>query len=115
MSIAKAFLTAFSFSIFLKLYFSSSAISQTLFAAARIKTSRSGVRAKIVPFPGNAIPIASIRVFMLFAVNIPLQLPPLGHALHSMSVSWASLMSPFSNLPTASNAVARSIGSPSLV
>ncbi|MNM80629.1 hypothetical protein D3C81_926010 [compost metagenome] len=69
----------------------------------------------MVPLPGSAIPIASISVFMEFAVNIPEQLPPLGHALHSMSLSSSSLIKPASCLPTASKAVDRSMAVPSLV
>ncbi len=34
-----------------------------------------GSIARIVPFPGRAIPIASQRQFIEFAVNIPEQLP----------------------------------------
>jgi len=64
---------------------------------------------------GSAIPIASISVFIELAVNIPEHDPPLGQALHSISVSSSSVISPFSNFPTASNAVAKSIGVPSCV
>jgi hypothetical protein len=39
--------------------------------------------AGIVPFPGNATPIASHKQFMEFAVNIPEQLPQLGQAFSS--------------------------------
>ena len=46
---------------------------------------------------------------------LALQDPPLGHALHSISVSSSSVISPASNFPTASNAVAKSIALPSFV
>ena len=118
-STAKAFLTAFSFKIFRNtnffLSFSFNAISQILLAAFLYNTSLAGVKAKIVPFPGNAIPIASINVFIELAVNIPEQEPPLGHALHSMSSNSSSVISPASCFPTASKAVAKSIGVPSFV
>ena len=114
-STTSALRIAFSFSMFLILNFSSRAISQILRAACLMSSSRSGVSARIVPLPGSAMPIASQSVFIEFAVNIPLQLPPLGHALHSISFSSASSISFVSNLPTASNAVARSIGLPSFV
>ena len=67
----------------------------------------------MVPLPGRAIPIASISVFMEFAVNIPEHDPPLGQALHSISVNFSSVISPASNSPTPSKTVARSIGVPS--
>lgn len=40
--------------------------------------------ATIVPFPGRASPIASIRQFIEFAVNIPEHEPQVGHALRSI-------------------------------
>ncbi len=84
-STANAFLMAFSLRIFRNLKRSSSAISHMRRAAFRTSSSLSGVRAKIVPFPGRAIPMASISVFIEFAVNIPEHEPPLGQALHSIS------------------------------
>ena len=115
MSTTRAFWIDFSFTILRILYFSSSAISQIRRPASRISSSRSGVSAGTVPLPFSAIPIASHSVFIEFAVNIPEQLPPLGQALHSISFSSSALISLVSNLPTASNAVDRSIGSPFLV
>ena len=47
--------------------------------------SRSGVRARMVPLPGRAMPMASQSTFMELAVNMPEQEPPEGQALHSIS------------------------------
>ena len=52
-------------------------------AALRQSWTRSSESAAIVPLPGSAIPSASQRQFMLFAVNIPEQEPGPGHAEHS--------------------------------
>ena len=59
--------------------------------------------AGMVPLPGSAIPMASHRQFILFAVNIPAQEPHPGHALFSNSYSLLSSMSPAFLAPTASN------------
>ena len=47
--------------------------------------------ARVVPLPGRARPMASLRQFMEFAVNMPAQEPQVGHALASMLASWLSL------------------------
>ena len=107
-STTKALCTAFALRILRNLNFSlcasSSAISTILRAAFLKSSSRSLLRARIVPLPGNATPIASQSVFIEFAVNIPLQLPPLGQALHSISCSLFSSILPSLNAPTASKA-----------
>ena len=46
--------------------------------------------ASVVPLPGSASPIASVRQFIEFAVNIPEQDPQVGQAFSSMSASSAS-------------------------
>ena len=67
----------------------------------------------MVPLPGRATPIASQSTFIELAVNMPEQEPPDGQALHSISYSSASVIWPSARLPTASKAVARSMGVPS--
>lgn len=59
-------------------------------AARRQYSTRSGESAAMVPLPGSAMPSASQRQFMLFAVNIPEQEPGPGQAVHSSSWSCAS-------------------------
>ena len=71
--------------------------------------------ARIVPFPGSARPIASQRQFMLFAVNIPEQLPSPGQPEHSSSVSFSSLIFPALNCAIPSKMLMRSTVFPSLV
>ena len=44
---------------------------------------RSEYTAGMVPLPGSAMPRASVRQFMEFAVNMPEQLPQVGHAVSS--------------------------------
>ena len=46
--------------------------------------------ARAVPFPGSASPIASVRQFIEFAVNIPEHDPQVGQAVSSMEASSAS-------------------------
>src|SRR5580700_2851714 len=46
--------------------------------------------ASVVPFPGSASPIASVRQFIELAVNIPEHDPQVGQAFSSMSASSAS-------------------------
>ena len=93
---------------------SSRAISQIRLAAFLKSASLSGVRAKIVPFPLSAIPMASHSVFIEFAVNIPLQLPPPGHAAHSINLSSFSSIFLVSYAPTASKTEFKSRASPLL-
>ena len=45
---------------------------------------RAAITAGIVPLPGSARPMASVRQFMEFAVNIPAQDPHVGHAVSSI-------------------------------
>ncbi len=110
-----AFLIAFWVIIFLILNLSSKAISQILLAAFLKSSSLSLLSAKIVPFPSKAIPIASHKVFIEFAVNIPEQEPPLGQAEHSISLNSSSLILLASYAPTASKTELRLIFSPFLV
>ena len=56
---------------------------------------RSAEVARIVPLPGSARPIASARQFMLFAVNMPEQLPQVGQAIFSISSSSSAEILPF--------------------
>ncbi len=117
-STTNALCTAFSFRILRNLNFSvsveSNAISTIRLAATLKSSSRSLVSAGIVPLPLSATPIASQSVFIEFAVNIPLQLPPLGQASHSISCSLFSSILPFAYAPTASNAEFKSSIVPSL-
>ena len=59
-------------------------------AASKSSHRRAWV-ASNVPFPGRAKPSASLRQFMLLAVNMPEQEPHVGHADLSSSASSASL------------------------
>ncbi len=80
--------------------------------------------ATIVPFPGRASPIASMRQFIEFAVNMPEHEPHVGHALRSMSslsasetlgfapAIIASMRSSFLSSPSESFASPASIGPP---
>ena len=59
---------------------------------ARSKSSqRIACVASSVPLPGRARPMASLRQFMLLAVNMPEHDPHVGHAERSISASSASL------------------------
>jgi len=46
--------------------------------------------ASVLPLPGRARPIASVRQFIEFAVNMPEQDPHVGQADSSMASSWSS-------------------------
>src|ERR1700753_3396847 len=60
-------------------------------APARSNSSRrAGCWAAVVPWPGSARPIASVRQFIELAVNMPEQEPQVGQADSSMSSSSAS-------------------------
>src|ERR671932_1474747 len=61
-------------------------------AALRNKSLRSKWVASTVPLPGKASPIASVRQFMEFAVNMPEQEPQVGHAERSYSSTTSSLI-----------------------
>jgi hypothetical protein len=61
------------------------------------------------------MPIASARQFMLFAVNMPEQLPQVGHAAFSISSSSSALIWPLCRFAPAMKASIRSIGLPSWV
>ncbi len=72
--------------------------------------------AGIVPLPANASPRASVRQFMVLAVNMPAQLPQPGQATASICSSSASVICPLATLPTASKTDIRSTRwSPSLL
>ncbi len=53
--------------------------------------------------PGRAMPIASMHVLMVLAVNIPLHVPEPGHALHSMALKSSMSMIFCDSAPSASN------------
>ena len=57
--------------------------SITFMPACFARRMRSEYTAGIVPLPGSAMPSASHRQFIEFAVNIPEQLPQVGHAVSS--------------------------------
>ena len=71
------------------------------------------VTAGILPFPGSAIPMASHRQFILFAVYIPEQEPQPGHTFCSYSRSPSSSIMPAFLAPTASNILERLVSTPS--
>ena len=68
--------------------------------------------AGIVPFPGSAMPTASERQFMLFAVYIPEHDPQPGHTFCSNSRRSSSSMISAFLAPTASNILERLVSSP---
>jgi len=89
--------------------------SRICFPAVLYSFSLFGSTARMVPFPGSAIPIASQRQFIEFAVNIPEQLPCVGQPVHSSSVSFSSLILPELNSATPSKMLMRSTALPSFV
>ena len=76
---------------------------------------RSGEVARMVPFPGRAIPSASARQFIELAVNIPEQDPHVGQPNCSNSFNSSSLIFPDWYAPTPSKTEEREIFLPSLV
>ena len=68
--------------------------------------------AGIVPLPGSAIPTASARQFMLFAVYMPEHDPQPGQTFSSYSRSSASSMMSAFLAPTASNILDKLVSSP---
>ena len=64
-----------------RIFFSSSFITASPVRFARAMRAES--TAGMVPFPGSAMPSASSRQFMEFAVNIPEHEPHEGQAAHS--------------------------------
>ena len=107
MSTVIAFLKALSFMICLGV---SCALTRATMAFPEVFASliRSAWTAGMVPLPGSAIPKASLRQFIEFAVNMPAQEPAPGQAQPSSSVSSCSLIEPAATLPTASNTEIRS-------
>ena len=77
-------------------------------------TSRAERTAGMVPLPGSAMPSASNRQFMEFAVNMPEHDPHEGQAAHSKRVSSSSSILPAVYAPTASNMEERESFFPSL-
>ena len=63
---------------------------------------RSACVASVVPFPGNDSPSASVRQFMLFAVNMPEHDPHVGQALRSIVETSSSLIALFAAATIAS-------------
>jgi len=111
-SSVKAFSIVSSFTISLNLR--SASTSLTICSPAFLASScLLGSVASIDPFPGSAIPRTSERQFIEFAVNIPEQEPQEGQAFSSITLSSFSVISPLDTAPTASKAVARSMGLPS--
>ncbi len=74
---------------------------------------RAACTAGIVPLPGSAMPIASDRQFMEFAVYIPEHEPQPGHEPHSHSISFSSSIRPALYAPTVSKVLESEISSPS--
>ena len=73
------------------------------------RRTRSAMTAGMVPFPGRAMPRASVMQFMELAVNSPAQLPQPGQDCSSISRAVASSMRPASTAPGASKAPVRAI------
>ena len=63
--------------------------------------------------PCSAMPSASVRQFMEFAVYIPEQEPQVGQVLHSYSRSFSSEILPALNAPTASDMEEKLVFAPS--
>ena len=76
---------------------------------ARAKSSRRRSTAAGDAEPGSDMPSASPTDAMVLAVNIPAQLPSVGHALRSIASSSASVIAPVASAPTASNTETMSI------
>ena len=68
--------------------------------------------AGIVPLPGSPMPMASVRQFIVFAVNKPAHEPQVGQARLSNSLSSSSVIVPAPTEPTASKTLIRSISLP---
>ena len=81
--------------------FSSSSI--TFSPVSFASRSRAECTAGMVPLPGRAMPMASVRQFMELAVYMPEQEPQLGQAVFSSSHREAASRVPAATLPTASN------------
>ena len=64
--------------------------------------------AGIVPLAGSPIPMASVKQFIVLAVNIPAQLPGPGQATSSSRFNSSSVICFRATLPTASNTEMRS-------
>src|SRR5690625_644845 len=71
-------------------------------AASRTNSLRLSLVATIVPLPGSAIPNISIKQFIEFAVNIPVQEPHVGQALFSISNNSSADICPDLCAPTPS-------------
>ncbi len=69
-------------------------ISMTAMPACLASSRRLEYTAGIVPLPGSAMPMASQRQFIEFAVYMPEHEPHVGHALHSHSCRRSSSILP---------------------
>ena len=86
--------------------------SMTFMPACLARRRRSEYTAGMVPLPGSAMPNASHRQFMEFAVNMPEQEPQVGHAVSSKYLSSSSVMVPAATWPAPSKSVFRSVVAP---
>ena len=86
--------------------------SMTFMPVRLARRMRSEYTAGTVPLPGSAMPSASDKQQMEFAVNIPEQLPQVGHAVFSSRSHSSCVMVPAVTWPTASNRVFRSVWLP---
>ena len=100
MAFSKAFIVKISRG---QMFFSISSMMTAPARLARINLSPV-YAAGIVPLPGRAMPNASLRQFIVLAVNNPAHEPQLGHACASRSVISSEVILPAANLPAASNA-----------
>ena len=87
--------------------FSTSSI--TFMPACFAKRIRSEYTAGTVPLPGRAMPRPSERQQMELAVNMPEQLPQVGHAVFSSHLHSSSVMVPAVTWPTASKRLFKSV------
>ena len=81
--------------------------------ASRASWMRRPSTAGMVPLPISPMPKASVKQFMVLAVNIPAQLPQPGQAISSSPSSSSWLISPLTTLPTAMYTVLKSARLPS--
>ena len=85
----------------------------TMGTACLARWMRAACTAGIVPLPGSAMPIASDKQFIEFAVYIPEHEPQPGHEPHSHSISFSSSIRPALYAPTVSKVLESEISSPS--
>ena len=86
--------------------------SMTFMPARFARRMRSEYTAGTVPLPGSAMPRASHKQFIEFAVKSPEQLPQVGQAWSSWYFSSSSVIVPACTRPAPSKSVLRSVEGP---